>query len=96
MTLPMETIERASVDEMQLTDVAGFNVRSEGRSGKQKLFPSMSARRNRCSSGSGCGKSTLARIVTGLDRATSGQIRLAGENIAELQARSGRHAAIVR
>ncbi len=36
---------------------------------------------------SGCGKSTLARIVTGLDRATSGQIRLAGENIAELQAR---------
>jgi len=36
---------------------------------------------------SGCGKSTLARIVTGLDRATSGEIRLAGENIAELQAR---------
>ncbi|NLS04100.1 ABC transporter ATP-binding protein [Rhizobium sp. P32RR-XVIII] len=36
---------------------------------------------------SGCGKSTLARIVTGLDRATSGEIRMAGENIAELQAR---------
>ncbi|MDL2403320.1 ABC transporter ATP-binding protein [Rhizobium mayense] len=36
---------------------------------------------------SGCGKSTLARIVTGLDKATSGEIRLAGENIAELQAR---------
>jgi peptide/nickel transport system ATP-binding protein len=36
---------------------------------------------------SGCGKSTLARIVTGLDRATSGSIRMAGENIAELQAR---------
>jgi peptide/nickel transport system ATP-binding protein len=35
---------------------------------------------------SGCGKSTLARIVTGLDRATSGEIRMAGENIAELQA----------
>jgi peptide/nickel transport system ATP-binding protein len=36
---------------------------------------------------SGCGKSTLARIVTGLDSATSGSIRMAGENIAELQAR---------
>ncbi|WP_454854882.1 dipeptide ABC transporter ATP-binding protein [Rhizobium binxianense] len=36
---------------------------------------------------SGCGKSTLARIVTGLDKATSGEIRMAGENIAELQAR---------
>jgi peptide/nickel transport system ATP-binding protein len=36
---------------------------------------------------SGCGKSTLARIVTGLDRATSGEIRLAGENIAQVQAR---------
>ncbi|WP_119274454.1 dipeptide ABC transporter ATP-binding protein [Taklimakanibacter deserti] len=35
---------------------------------------------------SGCGKSTLARIVTGLDRATSGEIRMAGENIAELEA----------
>jgi peptide/nickel transport system ATP-binding protein len=35
---------------------------------------------------SGCGKSTLARIVTGLDRATSGEIRMAGENIAELAA----------
>ncbi|TCR94939.1 peptide/nickel transport system ATP-binding protein [Rhizobium sp. BK418] len=35
---------------------------------------------------SGCGKSTLARIVTGLDKATSGEIRMAGENIAELQA----------
>ncbi len=35
---------------------------------------------------SGCGKSTLARIVSGLDRATSGEIRMAGENIAELQA----------
>ncbi|MFC7398081.1 dipeptide ABC transporter ATP-binding protein [Chelatococcus sp. GCM10030263] len=36
---------------------------------------------------SGCGKSTLARIVSGLDRATSGAIRMAGENIAELEAR---------
>ena len=36
---------------------------------------------------SGCGKSTLARIVTGLDRATSGQIRLADENIAQLAAK---------
>ncbi|AYG63685.1 ABC transporter ATP-binding protein [Rhizobium jaguaris] len=36
---------------------------------------------------SGCGKSTLARIATGLDSATSGSIRMAGENIAELQAR---------
>ncbi|WP_368518431.1 dipeptide ABC transporter ATP-binding protein [Rhizobium sp.] len=36
---------------------------------------------------SGCGKSTLARIITGLDSATSGSIRMAGENIAELQAR---------
>ncbi|MCC2613692.1 ABC transporter ATP-binding protein [Neorhizobium sp. Rsf11] len=35
---------------------------------------------------SGCGKSTLARIVTGLDKATSGQIRMAGENVAALQA----------
>jgi len=35
---------------------------------------------------SGCGKSTLARIVTGLDRATSGEIRMADKNIAELQA----------
>ncbi|HTN96500.1 MAG TPA: dipeptide ABC transporter ATP-binding protein, partial [Nordella sp.] len=35
---------------------------------------------------SGCGKSTLARIVTGLDRATSGEIRVAGENIAEVEA----------
>ncbi|WP_183665351.1 dipeptide ABC transporter ATP-binding protein [Phyllobacterium trifolii] len=36
---------------------------------------------------SGCGKSTLARIVTGLDRATSGEIRIAGENVAEIQAK---------
>ncbi|MEP7457361.1 ABC transporter ATP-binding protein [Phyllobacterium sp. SB3] len=36
---------------------------------------------------SGCGKSTLARIVTGLDRATSGEVRIAGENIAEIQAK---------
>jgi peptide/nickel transport system ATP-binding protein len=35
---------------------------------------------------SGCGKSTLARIVTGLDRATSGEVRVAGKNIAELSA----------
>ncbi|TJW20505.1 MAG: ABC transporter ATP-binding protein [Mesorhizobium sp.] len=35
---------------------------------------------------SGCGKSTLARIVTGLDRATSGEIRMAGENIAAIEA----------
>ncbi|MBB3237264.1 ABC transporter ATP-binding protein [Phyllobacterium endophyticum] len=36
---------------------------------------------------SGCGKSTLARIVTGLDRATSGEVRIAGENVAEIQAK---------
>ncbi|HMG49744.1 MAG TPA: ABC transporter ATP-binding protein [Inquilinus sp.] len=36
---------------------------------------------------SGCGKSTLARIVTGLDHATSGEVRMAGQNIAALQAR---------
>jgi len=36
---------------------------------------------------SGCGKSTLARIVAGLDRATSGEIRMAGESIAQVQAR---------
>ncbi len=36
---------------------------------------------------SGCGKSTLARIVTGLERATSGEISMAGVNIARLQAR---------
>ena len=35
---------------------------------------------------SGCGKSTLARIVTGLDTATSGVIRMVGEDIAELAA----------
>ncbi|MET1027953.1 MAG: oligopeptide/dipeptide ABC transporter ATP-binding protein, partial [Dongiaceae bacterium] len=35
---------------------------------------------------SGCGKSTLARIVTGLDPATSGEILVAGRNIAELPA----------
>ncbi len=35
---------------------------------------------------SGCGKSTLARIVTGLDRATAGEIRMAGENIAAMEA----------
>lgn len=34
----------------------------------------------------GCGKSTLARIVTGLDHATSGEIRMEGENIAEVEA----------
>ena len=36
---------------------------------------------------SGCGKSTLARIVAGLDRATGGAIRMAGEDIAERTAR---------
>lgn len=36
---------------------------------------------------SGCGKSTLARIVAGLDSATSGSIRMAGDDIATLQAR---------
>ncbi|AGT10601.1 ABC transporter ATP-binding protein [Paracoccus aminophilus] len=35
---------------------------------------------------SGCGKSTLARIVTGLGRASSGAIRMAGENIAMIEA----------
>jgi len=35
---------------------------------------------------SGCGKSTLARIVTGLDRASSGEVRLADQNIAQLSA----------
>jgi len=35
---------------------------------------------------SGCGKSTLARIVTGLDRASSGEVRLAEQNIAQLSA----------
>ncbi|UDL92033.1 ABC transporter ATP-binding protein [Mesorhizobium sp. PAMC28654] len=41
---------------------------------------------------SGCGKSTLARIVAGLDRATSGEIRVAGQNIATLGAsRRSRH-----
>ncbi|MGE3874621.1 MAG: dipeptide ABC transporter ATP-binding protein [Parvibaculaceae bacterium] len=35
---------------------------------------------------SGCGKSTLARIIAGLDHATAGEIRMAGENIAELEA----------
>jgi peptide/nickel transport system ATP-binding protein len=35
---------------------------------------------------SGCGKSTLARIVTSLDRATSGEIRMARQNIATLEA----------
>jgi peptide/nickel transport system ATP-binding protein len=37
---------------------------------------------------SGCGKSTLARIVTGLDRATSGEISMAGVDVAKLQARA--------
>jgi peptide/nickel transport system ATP-binding protein len=36
---------------------------------------------------SGCGKSTLARIVTGLERATSGQIRLAEEDLAQIAAK---------
>ena len=35
---------------------------------------------------SGCGKSTLARIVTGLDRASSGEIRMVGADIAQLSA----------
>jgi peptide/nickel transport system ATP-binding protein len=35
---------------------------------------------------SGCGKSTLARIVAGLDQATTGAIRMAGANIAAIQA----------
>lgn len=35
---------------------------------------------------SGCGKSTLARIVTGLDRATSGAIVMAGDDIAVIAA----------
>jgi peptide/nickel transport system ATP-binding protein len=35
---------------------------------------------------SGCGKSTLARIVTGLDRANSGEVRLDEQNIAQLSA----------
>jgi peptide/nickel transport system ATP-binding protein len=91
LTLPMETIERvASIDEMQLTDVTRlYNVRS-GRTLKANETVSFNVGKAEIVAlvgESGCGKSTLARIVTGLDRATSGQIRLAGENIAELQAR---------
>ena len=47
-----------------------------------------SARSWRWSAKSGCGKSTLARIVAGLDRATGGEIRMAGEDIAERTARA--------
>jgi peptide/nickel transport system ATP-binding protein len=36
---------------------------------------------------SGCGKSSLARIVVGLEKATSGEIRFAGEGIAQIDAR---------
>ncbi|WP_413992706.1 dipeptide ABC transporter ATP-binding protein [Labrys okinawensis] len=36
---------------------------------------------------SGCGKSSLARIVVGLEKATSGQIRFAGDDIAQVDAR---------
>jgi len=36
---------------------------------------------------SGCGKSSLARIVVGLEKATSGQIHFAGDDIAQLDAR---------
>ena len=40
---------------------------------------------------SGCGKSTLARTVVGINRATSGQVRFAGENVASFT-RQARHA----
>jgi peptide/nickel transport system ATP-binding protein len=91
LTLPMEPIERhAPVDEMQLSDVTKLYSVSAGRT--LKANESVSFRVGKAEivalvGESGCGKSTLARIVTGLDRATSGEIRLAGENIAELQAR---------
>ena len=39
---------------------------------------------------SGSGKSTLARMILGLERATSGRLRLLGEDIARLRRRSER------
>ncbi|PZM14737.1 ABC transporter ATP-binding protein [Rhizobium tubonense] len=91
LTLPMELAERhAAVDEMQLSDVTKLYSVSAGRTLKANESVSFNVGKAEIVAlvgESGCGKSTLARIVTGLDRATAGEIRLAGENIAELQAR---------
>lgn len=43
---------------------------------------------------SGCGKSTLGRMVAGLMKPSEGEIRFRGENVARLQGKSAREAAL--
>ncbi|TXH37868.1 MAG: ABC transporter ATP-binding protein [Rhodospirillaceae bacterium] len=83
--------DRDAGDAICLTNVTKLYGTSRGRSLKANEAVTFSVKEAEIVAlvgESGCGKSTLARIVTGLDQATSGQIRLADRNIAELQARA--------
>ncbi len=78
---PTTTIEMADVGKLYHIGYRSTVTANEGitfAAGKAEIVALVGE--------SGCGKSTLARIVTGLDRATSGEIHMAGENIAELAA----------
>jgi len=80
-----------AADAIRLSNVTKLYGTTRGRSLKANEAVTFSAKEAEIVAlvgESGCGKSTLARIVTGLDQATSGEIRMADKNIAELQARA--------
>ncbi|MBA3520387.1 MAG: ABC transporter ATP-binding protein [Rhizobiales bacterium] len=86
---PIPSTTRTPATAMEVTDLTKlyeFGGRRTLKANEAVTFDAAAAEILALVGESGCGKSTLARIVTGLDRATSGRIRIAGEDVATLQA----------